>query len=105
MSHTPGPLTIEGPTQRQLPNDLGGDYAILSPDGKIIAECFHVVDEETYADALANARLLAAAPDLLEACEDAAWLLRDAAWLLRTDSHALKVALAAIAKAKGVSNV
>lgn len=98
MSHTPGPLTIEGPTQRQLPNDLGGDYAILSPDGKIIAECFHVVDEETYADALANARLLAAAPDLLEACEDAAWLLR-------TDSHALKVALAAIAKAKGVSNV
>jgi len=69
MSHTPGPFTIEGPSQRQLPNDLGGDYAILSPDGKIIAECFHIVDEETYADALANACLFIAAEDLLKACE------------------------------------
>jgi len=95
MSHTPGPFTIEGPSQRQLPNDLGGDYAILSPDGKIIAECFHIVDEETYADALANARLFSKAEDLLAAC-------KAAALKLPMGSFELAYVLDAVAKAEGV---
>ena len=90
MSHTPGPWRV---VHYEWKDKGGGDFVgrIEGPNGEKVyrgASSFHAINN------LANARLIAAAPDLLEACEDAAWLLR-------TDSHALKVVEAAIARAKG----
>lgn len=69
MSHTPGPLTIQGPSQPSSDTPEGGDYAIRDTTGKIIAETFARVDYGSAGlrPALDNARLFAAAPDLLEA--------------------------------------
>jgi len=73
--HTPGSWLAR---RAALPDNTGGyDWAIISPDKAIVAECFEVVDwaEEgvTFRSEPAerNARLISAAPDLLEACEDA----------------------------------
>lgn len=104
MTHTPGPWTTHGPSPgHQIRNmDDGGDYAIIN-DGKIIAEAFHRVGETRYEDAKANARLIAAAPNLLEACEIglqiAKWTaqVRNAPKALAKDIETIE---AAIAKAK-----
>jgi len=70
MTHTPGPWDFTGPSPGKMKGyDDGGDYAIIARG--IIAEAFHRIDDDTYADAEANARLIAAAPDLLEALENA----------------------------------
>jgi hypothetical protein len=55
------------------PSDGGYDWGITTVvDGRItcIAEAFEVVGEATKAPAEANARLIAAAPDMLEALKD-----------------------------------
>jgi hypothetical protein len=62
--HTPGPLTV-----KVAPN---GDCAILKFEGKqcIVAECYAAIrnhDEDSREEALANAHLYAAAPDMLGA--------------------------------------
>lgn len=49
--------------------DDGGDYAILNADQRIIGEAICRISPLTFIDAQDNARLWAAAPDLLAACE------------------------------------
>ena len=68
---TPGPWV---PRRAVKPDNTGGyDWAIIAPDKAILAECFEVVDwAENGVDfdtrpVEANARLIASAPDLLEA--------------------------------------
>ena len=70
---TPGPWV---PRRAAKPDNTGGyDWAIIAPDKAIIAECFEVVDwAENGVDfdtrpVEANARLIASAPDLLEALQ------------------------------------
>jgi len=56
--------------------DFAGDYVILSPAGPVARVCYtrkdHIVPDE---EQEANARLLAAAPALLEACKQITWKL------------------------------
>ena len=59
MAHTPG-------TWRTLLSPHNKDIAILTNQG-LIAEVFHRIDDNAYADAEANARLIAAAPALVTA--------------------------------------
>lgn len=67
MGHTQGPWITK---RSNTPSDGGWDYAI-GADGNCIAECFEVVAEnDKRVDAKANARLMAAAPDMLEALEN-----------------------------------
>lgn len=104
---TPGPwtiLTVAGP----VPADQRNDRAIMDGDGQIIAEAFHRVGPDDWAPVEANARLIAAAPDLLAAAELAyKYLAADPptddaagdAW--ECWSASLIVLRAAIAKAQG----
>jgi len=107
--YTLGPWHARGPSQ---PDNTGGrDWCVLDDDGKIIAECFEHVgfsdDRKTYAvrPAEANAHLIAAAPEMLEALDDC----RTALDLYDQPPHisvankqrALKRAQDAIRKAKG----
>ena len=65
MSYTPGPWTIKGPSDGKLKGiDDGGDYAIVA-NNQIIAEAIYRTDLTIYQPVLANAHLIAAAPDLL----------------------------------------
>mgnify|MGYP001563716785 CR=1 FL=1 len=65
--HTPGPLTIHGPSDGKMRGlDDGGDYAILDADGHIIGEAIRRVGPNEYAAAEANARLWAAAPRIAD---------------------------------------
>ena len=69
---TPGPWEIKGPSSGKLKGmDDGGDYAIIAAN-QIIAEIICRTDETVYQPAHANARLIAASPNLLEACREAA---------------------------------
>ena len=72
--HTPGPWHITGPSSGKGPSDDGGDYAIRSCGNYIIAEAIHKVDHNTYEPAESNARLIAAAPEMLEALN---WLVSE----------------------------
>ena len=69
MTHTPG-------TWRTLKSPHSKDIDILTSQG-MIAEVFHRIDDETFADVESNARLIAAAPALLEALENALALCND----------------------------
>ncbi len=62
MTYTPGPWT----SQKSL--DLEKDYAIRGPDGGILGEAYihGAAVYEELVDVKANARLMAAAPALLE---------------------------------------
>ena len=64
MTYTPGPWKI---VRAVISAE---DYAIVA--GGIIAEVFHRIDDDAFADAEANAHLIAAAPDLLELLKE--WL-------------------------------
>ena len=89
--HTPGPWIFDGEGEQ------GFDVAI--PDGGVIATAWYCPDGEGREQAEANAHLIAAATDLLEACQGAAALLRR----LGGHNHNPEYAdlLAAIARAKG----
>jgi len=71
--HTPGPwqaspdYAVDG--QHRF-NDWGGVEAI-TPDGKYVRReiCTFLIDEDGVLEDIANARLIAAAPDLLQACQ------------------------------------
>jgi hypothetical protein len=102
--HTLGPWECRRAKQ---PDNTGGyDYAVVAPDKAIIAECFAHVDWREpgvsceMRPAEANANLIAAAPDLLDAAKAAFETLApqkndDFVWA--TMSQLIR----AIAKAKG----
>ena len=69
MPHTPG-------TWRTLESPHSKDIAILTSQG-MIAEVFHRIDDETFADVESNARLIAAAPSLVEALKKIEKMGRD----------------------------
>ena len=67
--HAPGPLTVRGPSLGTGQYDDGGDYGIYDSEGIIVGEAYYKVGVEMFRLAEANARLWAAAPDMLEACQ------------------------------------
>jgi hypothetical protein len=69
-SHTPGPWATH---RSRFPVDGQTDYAIVAGQ-QVIAEAFGRSDRNVYPPAEANARLIAAAPDLLAALEGIASL-------------------------------
>lgn len=89
--HTPGPWTIIPPNGPQ-----GPFHGILSSEGWIVA---------TQVVGAANARLIAAAPDLLAACErtEARLLLMAQFGESEDDAEWRESVSAAIAKARGES--
>ena len=70
MEHTPGTWKAAGPSCSPLHD--AGDYAIVDTDGAIIAETFRQVSKDGTRPAEANAKLIAASPDMLEALEEIA---------------------------------
>ena len=62
MSHTPGPWSLSGESVYATRVD--------GPDGNKVALAQYLLsDGRSIPEAIANARLISAAPDLLEACE------------------------------------
>jgi len=105
--HTPGPWTEKqrDPTSGQmvLPNGIrynSGSVGVVDCDGRWIA----IVRSQSR-EGMHNARLIAAAPELLEALEDAEFLLRKlgqkAGPMRDSCKRSAEDARAAIAKAKG----
>lgn len=91
--HTPGKWKVEGSD-----NPDGSNLIVLDEDGRVIADMCDSCGVEDCEEAEANARLIAAAPDLLEALRD----LHDAcAHWEDQDDPVLVRARAAIAKAGG----
>ena len=105
--HTPGPWAVSS-TERRYVREVNGK--------RYVASCTDSQDYRTYEEAEANARLIACAPEMLEALKDAAEYLQDksgCSWL-RSDFQrgcrcsedcssiaVWKQARAAIAKAEG----
>lgn len=92
-----------GPWNAKYANDGCGDIGIVG-DGGVVAECFHEIrekNERANRECIANARLIAAAPDLLEALKAA----RDELDEYRVDTNSMPSTLeiidAAITKATG----
>ncbi len=69
LPHTPGPWTAE-------PEYEGGEPTYVHATGCPIAEC----DGGTKEDAAANARLIAAAPKMLNALRNVQKIITEAAW-------------------------
>ena len=104
--HTPGPWKLSNvPT---IENGMTS-YHVFAPvsSGYVIARTGQSSVEGTLAEAQENARLLAAAPDLLEALQNARNVLAGLATgdlkEITPDSPALRAARAAIAKATGTA--
>ena len=87
--HTPGPWRV----QRQNPSPTTGEWMISGANPGYLAE----VRDCGSGDVQANARLIAAAPDLLDALKDALCALE----CCGKDYPAASKAKAAIAKATG----
>jgi hypothetical protein len=99
---TPGPWAMKGPSSGRGQYDDGGDYAVLDAEGFIVAEAFNLVGLGNPRPAKENARLIAAAPDLLAALVEIAghWPSEDKT--SAEDYRVLRgIARAAVAKAKG----
>jgi len=103
MSYTPGPWGVFGPySSVTIWQDTGSEYESQ------IAELWNWKNGEASEEVRANARLIAAAPELLEALDSlaytAGWAL---AWIRNNDEiynflgQDITKAKAAIAKAKG----
>lgn len=90
--HTPGPWFLEGNWSGQGVGPLGGWVSSNPPAGMPVFELGPVVGER--AEIVANARLIAAAPDLLKALEYARRFVKPA----DVDTDFID---AAIAKARG----
>jgi hypothetical protein len=60
MSHTPGPWHV----------DDVANFCAFSADGKRVSYCYSAHSDRSDEEAAANARLIAAAPELLEACKE-----------------------------------
>jgi hypothetical protein len=87
MPHSPGPWTTDEVWVREVATD------------NMVADCMGD-DSIDAATARANARLVAAAPDLLEACRGMVWLY-DEGWNERRLKEYIAVCRAAVAKMEG----
>ena len=106
--HTPGPWRVN-----DLSSNLGGEWPFgaeicRSTDGNTGPAVTAIAHGLSLAEADANSRLIAAAPELLSALEDAAFLLhklgtnwKEAVSMKDSCLRSSNDALAAIAKAKG----
>ena len=102
MTHTPGPWKTV-----LFDNDDRNDIGIVA--GGIIAEAFYRIDDDTYVDVEANARLIAAAPELFEELEQIVigWeniengMVSGRSRLTPWEEESLKFARQAIAQAEG----
>lgn len=95
--HTPGPWTEDNEDPRELARDFGGITIVASNGGD--GATFTAIAVGSGPEAVANARLIAAAPDLLAALEAIANMTVDE----NTDHaqlSALCIAIAGAAKAK-----
>ena len=63
MEHTPGPWNIQATDE----NDLAWEISYDTEDGLT----YPIADIISYPEATANAKLIAAAPEMLEACKKA----------------------------------
>ena len=109
-NHTPGKWLQ---SHREIPNDKKGDYAtqVYTEDGENIAtlswyampKVTEIIDGEprgvikTYREA--NAKLIAAAPELLEACQEFLKVINRTPTALEHYGSAIMLAESAIAKA------
>lgn len=88
--HTPGPWILD---------EYGPEFTMRTVRGKSLGGGTEVaiITTGSYSDEVeeANARLIAAAPELLEACKQAEWQYEQLG-----DSRAIKMLRAAIAKAE-----
>lgn len=84
--HTPAPWAV---------GTLGNDIGVLAASDEPFCRLF--TSEETYDEALANARLIAAAPDLLSALKEALYAVTE----IDNAHKSLRRIRAAIAKAEG----
>lgn len=96
--HTPGPWSVH---KSIVPHDGEFDYAISAEGVPCLAEAFGRSAIGGFAPAAENARLIAAAPELLEALKA---LVLDWEWL-DIDNPEMRVGMArkAISKAEGKS--
>jgi len=90
--HTPGPWTVAG-------KGYGWDHfaAIVTPTG-IVANCHIAALSRSYEQTAADARLIAAAPDLLDALDDLVSRLANTG---HHNSIEMAAARKALAKARG----
>lgn len=101
--HTPGPWAIGqeyGNQRDEIESALGNCVAVVwtrrGPE-LATARCCYKPDPEL----MANAHLISAAPELLEACEDAAAIMEDMLSEFSGCSEVIAKVKAAIAKATG----
>ena len=95
MNHTPGPWRME---QSQKYHSI----RVVGADNKPVASFGNQARWIGYTQMLANARLIAAAPELLEACEMALNTLNGLAHFLNdVEQDTIEYLLLAIAKARG----
>ncbi len=92
MSHTPGPWRFEEEPPYGKPVVMAGGY--------YIASTYSSPGQDPRSTPEANARLIASAPDLLEALEGLIWLA-EPHFTDKTHREHLMFCRAAIAKAKG----
>lgn len=102
-THTPGPWVVDG--DDIIARTRFGVYIAKEGDGRV-AQAFSNCLVTTDAECLANARLIAAAPELLEACkavisEHAAFVASHAGLRLTDEAACVGMCRAAIAKAIG----
>jgi len=98
VKHTPGPWKVKD----ELPD---GDIYIL-PESRVDGNSICRMDDDAPEQMLANAALIAAAPDLLAACEGMidlckTLLLKDCGFYSPDNNGYIQTARWAIAKAKG----
>lgn len=90
MAHTPGPWYVYGPAAECVATDALGERGVL-----VATAALHGTDYR------ADARLIAAAPDLLEAAREALDALRRSGGTI--DGTVADMLAAAVAKAEGNS--
>lgn len=101
-THTPGPWTVRPSL------DGSGDVGITAAGlPNVLAECFFAIrsgKERAYDEASANAHLISAAPDLLQAGKHLAVKLAEAYRIAKVDPakcQAIADFMAAVAKSEG----
>ena len=101
-THTPGPWIVAGPSENENEAEVISD----ATEGRAIAStwdtyCDETDETHTSDEDRANARLIAAAPDMLTALRVITSDARIMGWLTRNDPKALQQADDAIGKATG----